>query len=204
MVEVAASQVVIADCEARMSEELRQSGRQREIYDQAKKFLSSRYKLQVVANENKEDSYAYSRNEYWLKITRFVSRMKMAVFGGYALVIPMLIMTLHPTPLTNLLTTTLFVLAVAVVLAAWMTDAEGKDIIAATAAYAAVLVVFVGTTTTETVQNRAVVVGIMVSVMIGVPFLILCPFLLIRSAHWIYQYYDRKDEEERALGLTEE
>jgi uncharacterized BrkB/YihY/UPF0761 family membrane protein len=146
----------------------------------------------VVANENKEDSYAYSRNEYWLKITRFVSRMKMAIFGGYALVIPMLIMTLHPTPLTNLLTTTLFVLAVAVVLAAWMTDA------------AAVLVVFVGTTTMETVQNRAVVVGIMVSIVIGVPFLILCPFLLIHSAHWICQYYDRKDEEERALGLTEE
>jgi hypothetical protein len=56
--------------------------------------------------------------------------MKMAVFGGYALVIPMLIMTLHPTPLTSLLTTSLFVLAVAVALAAWMTDAEEKDIIA--------------------------------------------------------------------------
>jgi hypothetical protein len=203
VVDVAASQAVIADCEGRMSRELRQSDKEREICDQGKKLLSSRYRLKVVADEKRQDSYAYSRDEYGFKIMRFVSRMKMAVFGGYALVIPMLIMTLHPTPLTNLLTTSLFVLAVAVVLAIWMTNAEGKDIIAATAAYAAILVVFVGTTTTETVENYTVVVGIMVGVMIGVPFLILSPLLIIHLAHGVYQYCERKDEEERVSRLTE-
>ena len=69
----------------------------------------------------------------------------MALFGGVALVAPMLIMRLHPTELTTLLTTSLCVLGVGVVLAWFMKDAAKKDILAATAAYAAVLVVFVGT-----------------------------------------------------------
>ena len=69
----------------------------------------------------------------------------MALFGGLALIVPMIIMTLHPTNLTNLLTTSLFVLGVAIALVYLMTDAASKDIIGATAAYAAVLVVFVGT-----------------------------------------------------------
>ena len=62
--------------------------------------------------------------------------------GGAALIAPMLIMTLHQTKLTSLLTTSLFVVAVAVALACWMED--GTSIVGATAAYAAVLVVFVG------------------------------------------------------------
>jgi len=74
----------------------------------------------------------------------FYSRLIMAVFGGFALVVPMLIMTLHQTKLTSLLTTSIFVLAVALALAWFMDTAEPKDIIGATAAYAAVLVVFVG------------------------------------------------------------
>ncbi|PSN58618.1 hypothetical protein BS50DRAFT_595289 [Corynespora cassiicola Philippines] len=75
----------------------------------------------------------------------FLSRLKMALFGGIALIAPMLIMKLHPTELTGLLTTSLFVLAVGVILAWCMKDADKKDILGATAAYAAVLVVFVGT-----------------------------------------------------------
>ena len=74
----------------------------------------------------------------------FLNRVKMALFGGIALVAPMLIMTLHPTELTTLLTTSIFVLVVAVILAWYMKEADKKDILAATAAYAAVLVVFVG------------------------------------------------------------
>jgi hypothetical protein len=61
----------------------------------------------------------------------------------------MLIMTLHATRLTNLLTTSIFVFVVAIALAWYMKEAESKDVIGATAAYAAVLVVFVGTSTTE-------------------------------------------------------
>jgi VIT1/CCC1 family predicted Fe2+/Mn2+ transporter len=80
----------------------------------------------------------------------FLSRLAMALFGGAALIAPMLIMTLHQSKLTSLLTTSLFVVAVAVFSAWWMEDATGKDIVGATAAYAAVLVVFVGTGTTTT------------------------------------------------------
>jgi hypothetical protein len=76
---------------------------------------------------------------------KFISRLSMALFGGAALIAPMLIMTLHPTRLTSLLTTSVFVLAVGVALAWWMKDAASKDIMGSTAAYAAVLVVFVGT-----------------------------------------------------------
>jgi VIT1/CCC1 family predicted Fe2+/Mn2+ transporter len=75
----------------------------------------------------------------------FFSRLTMALFGGAILVVPMLIMSLRPSKLTGLLTTSLFVVGVAVALAGFMRDAGPKDILAATAAYAAVLVVFVGT-----------------------------------------------------------
>jgi hypothetical protein len=59
-------------------------------------------------------------------------------------------MTLHQSKLTSLLTTSLFVIAVAVALSLFMNDATGKDIMGVTAAYAAVLVVFVGTGTPNT------------------------------------------------------
>ena len=73
-------------------------------------------------------------------------RIEMALFGGVVVVAPMLIMALHRTLLTTLLTTSLFVLVVGLVLACSMDTAEPKDILTATAAYAAILVVFVGTT----------------------------------------------------------
>jgi hypothetical protein len=81
---------------------------------------------------------------------RFISRAYTAVFGGLAVIAPMLIMSLHPTRLTQLLTTSLFVVSVALILAWLMDDAERKDMVAATAAYAAVLAVFVGASTTTT------------------------------------------------------
>lgn len=71
-------------------------------------------------------------------------RLAMALCGGLALVIPMLIMVLYPSKITSLVTTTCFVLVVAVGLAVFMRSSEPKDIVACTAAYAAVLVVFVG------------------------------------------------------------
>jgi len=74
----------------------------------------------------------------------FYSRSVMAIVGGFALVVPMLIMILHSSKVTSLVTTSVFVLFVAVSLAWLMDTAEPKDIIGATAAYAAVLVVFVG------------------------------------------------------------
>jgi hypothetical protein len=85
-----------------------------------------------------------------MKKDQFFSRLTMALFGGAALIAPMLIMILHQSKLTSLLTTSLFVVVVAVTLAWWMEDATSKDIVGATAAYAAVLVVFVGTGTPTT------------------------------------------------------
>jgi VIT1/CCC1 family predicted Fe2+/Mn2+ transporter len=81
---------------------------------------------------------------------QFISRASAAVFGGLAVIVPMLIMSLHPTRLTQLLTASVSVVSIALVLAWFMDEAERKDIIAATAAYGAVLVVFVGASTTTT------------------------------------------------------
>lgn len=72
-----------------------------------------------------------------------VGRLSGTVFGGVSLIGPMLIMTLHSSQKTSLivLATMLFAVAVAV----FAEDTSSKDVLAATAAYAAVLVVFVGT-----------------------------------------------------------
>jgi len=66
------------------------------------------------------------------KVTAFVQRLKTSLFGGFVLVVPMLIMTLHPTLLTALLTTSGFVFAVAVVIAVLMDTAEPKDVLGTT------------------------------------------------------------------------
>lgn len=74
--------------------------------------------------------------------------MVMAIFGGAALIGPMLIMTLHPSRNTSLITVSVATFLFALVLAIIANDSSGKDVLGATAAYAAVLVVFVGTSTT--------------------------------------------------------
>ncbi len=90
--------------------------------------------------------YNYRQESAERSAEGFASRLRMALFGGVSLIAPMLIMRLHPTLLTELVTTSVFILAVGAVLAWYMRDAEKRDILAATASYAAVLVVFVGTT----------------------------------------------------------
>jgi drug/metabolite transporter (DMT)-like permease len=85
--------------------------------------------------------------DHQLRQKAFYQRLYMAAFGGIALIGPMLVMTLHNTKVTALVTTSVFVTVVASLLAWFMEDATPKDIMGATAAYAAVLVVFVGTST---------------------------------------------------------
>lgn len=75
----------------------------------------------------------------------FTGRVAMALFGGVSLIVPMLVMTLHPSRNTSLITTSAATFVFAIALAVGATDTAGKDVLAATAAYAAVLVVFVGT-----------------------------------------------------------
>ncbi len=73
----------------------------------------------------------------------FLQRMAMAWIGGLFVVGPMLIMVLHQSLLTRLLTTSLCVFGFGLAIAALLD--KPFDVLSGTAAYAAVLVVFVGT-----------------------------------------------------------
>jgi hypothetical protein len=71
-------------------------------------------------------------------------RLRMALFGSAALITPMLVMALVPGLTTSLITTAAATLIFDTVFVIMGTDASGKDILTWTAAYTAVLVVFVG------------------------------------------------------------
>ncbi|TVY83465.1 hypothetical protein LSUE1_G001242 [Lachnellula suecica] len=85
-----------------------------------------------------------------------IGRMLMATFSGLTLIIPMLIMVLDQARITTLVTTSAFTLAIGLALAWWMDEAHSHDIIMATAGYAAVLVVFVGTSGDNRWMERAI------------------------------------------------
>lgn len=78
------------------------------------------------------------------KSKAFLERLYMAIFGGVVLVGPMLLMVLYKHPLTSPLTVSIAVFVFALVMAAFSTESPGT-VLTAVAAYAAVLVVFVGT-----------------------------------------------------------
>jgi hypothetical protein len=78
----------------------------------------------------------------------YASRLSMALFGGLALIIPMLIMALRRSLKTALITSSVATVFFGVIIAVVARDATGKDVLAPTAAYAAVLVVFVGVSMT--------------------------------------------------------
>ena len=80
----------------------------------------------------------------WLLKHGFRRRFFMALFSGLALIVPMLIMAIHNSLTKSLITSSLFVLAFAFVLA--LEISKESDIVLLTAAYATVLVVFVGVT----------------------------------------------------------
>jgi hypothetical protein len=80
----------------------------------------------------------------------FKARLIFAISGGAAFIVPVLIMTLHPSTSTSLITLSVATFIFALLMAFFATDADGKDVLAATAAYVAVLVVFVGTSLPNT------------------------------------------------------
>jgi hypothetical protein len=84
------------------------------------------------------------------RILHFLCRLCVGITGGAALIVPIFTMILVPSKVGALLTISISVIAVAVGMVSFMRDAQNKDIIAATAAYAAVLVVFLGPGTTTT------------------------------------------------------
>jgi hypothetical protein len=90
--------------------------------DRYKQFLGFRYAIRTMEDLKKP-------------ITVF-NRFVMALFGGVALLGLTIIMTLHLSRNICLITTSV---------AFGASDSTGKDVFAATAAYVAVLVVFVGT-----------------------------------------------------------
>jgi VIT1/CCC1 family predicted Fe2+/Mn2+ transporter len=72
-----------------------------------------------------------------------VRRFGIAILGGVALIVPMLVMTLHKSRNTGIITASLATFVFAAFVAAF-SNAQGHQLLNAVAAYAAVLVVFVG------------------------------------------------------------
>ncbi|KAF2271722.1 uncharacterized protein EI97DRAFT_446390 [Westerdykella ornata] len=75
-------------------------------------------------------------------------RVMAAIFGGVALIAPVLVMTVPDAPVKQLVTTSIAVVIAAIGLAL-VSQGSWRDILGITAAYAAVLVVFVGTGTSR-------------------------------------------------------
>ena len=81
----------------------------------------------------------------------FQQRILLAILGGAFLIGPMWLMVLRSGQYTSLIITTSFVAGFGIIMAYFLE--EGKDVLASTAAYAAVLVVFVGTSTQNPSQS---------------------------------------------------
>jgi hypothetical protein len=109
-----------------------------------------------------EESKKY--REWWSALSQ---RLLAAFFGGYALLVPMLIMTLSPTLITALVTTIVCVLWVATFIAIQFSTAGPTDLLGIIAAYAAVLVVFVGTSKPTETLTKGVVARIVFGVLLG-------------------------------------
>jgi len=75
----------------------------------------------------------------------FIERLLLGSFGGIMLLGPMLLMVLHYDRNTTLITTSVMTAWFTLGLAVFARSMAGKEVLGAVAAYAAVLVVFVGT-----------------------------------------------------------
>jgi len=93
--------------------------------------------------------YSRARFKKTRELREVTERLWYGIIGGLALIIPMLVMVLHNTLLTSLLTVSVATLLFAG-FCAMSFEVDSPQLVAATAAYAAVLVVFVGTTTSST------------------------------------------------------
>lgn len=76
-------------------------------------------------------------------VEQYTRKVAMAIIGGSFLIAPMLIMVLHPGLVTSLVTTSACILAFGLVMSIFLN--APFDVLSGTAAYAAVLVVFIGT-----------------------------------------------------------
>jgi hypothetical protein len=78
------------------------------------------------------------------EVKKLFFRILVGVIGGLAIIVPMLIMSFNPSKTKNLVTTSVCVFYFAVFLG-FSRSQSNAQLVAGTAAYAAVLVVFVGT-----------------------------------------------------------
>ncbi|KAE9366537.1 hypothetical protein N431DRAFT_445261 [Stipitochalara longipes BDJ] len=106
-------------------------------------------RLAYSDDERQMKTQEYSERKPPVQLSSFVDRLVkflLALVGGASLIVPMLIMSFHASKTKSLVTVSIatfvfsFVLAMALRL-------KINDVLGATAAYAAVLVVFVGTST---------------------------------------------------------
>lgn len=140
----------------------------------------------VVAQDTKSRNRRKVTTEWRVReMKRFWRKMTAAVLSGLALIVPMLIMVLHPTLVTVTVTTSVFVLFVSVPVVVVMKDAEPKDVVAAMAAYAAVLVVFVGVAGSErdspddsSTMSKGIIGAIVAGSIVGTLLLIIAVFLV--------------------------
>ena len=93
----------------------------------------------ITAHTRKAHNRYVRKSEIW-------ERLYMALFGGIALVGPMLIMVLYKHQLSSILTVSICVFLFGLLMALFSTGSP-EMVLAAVAAYAAVLVVFIGTST---------------------------------------------------------
>lgn len=86
------------------------------------------------------------------EVRLFFERFTLGVFGGLAIIAPMLIMALSNSLLVSLIVTSVTTMLFAVLLALPMIGGalDGQTVLASVAAYAAILVVFVGTSLSVT------------------------------------------------------
>ncbi|KAF4981609.1 hypothetical protein FZEAL_2621 [Fusarium zealandicum] len=113
----------------------------RESYNRARKILAERRKLE--SHPGWEDSFLELNQETRIKKDRrnaYLERLWMGIFGGLALIGPMILMSLRPDLVTGLATASMATVIFVLVLTVLGTGLAGKDVLAATAAYAAVLV----------------------------------------------------------------
>lgn len=75
----------------------------------------------------------------------FTERIWMGALGGIAVIGPMLLMSLHRTLVASLVTSSVATVLFTLVLALGARNLKGQEVLGAVAAYAAVLVVFIGT-----------------------------------------------------------
>ncbi|KAF5008830.1 hypothetical protein FDECE_4909 [Fusarium decemcellulare] len=117
-------------------------------YQQSRDIFEIKKTMSSSSRRIEENLFLELNRDVRLKKERqdaYLERLWMGAFGGIALIGPMILMTLRQDKNTSLITASVATAIFVLVLTVAGRGLGGKDVLAATAAYAAVLVVFVGT-----------------------------------------------------------